>query len=103
MNYPESGEADPIPGTDPVETTIAYLIDANPGNASYPITVDFYRAGSYGSRQGSAFITSDTYTAPGAIETVILVLPAGIGSSATSPRWPPTPTATPASSRPRDR
>lgn len=80
MNYPEFGEADPILGTNPVETVVAYLIDADPANASYPITVDFYRAGRYGSRQGSAFIASATYSVPGAIETVTLTLPAGIGT-----------------------
>lgn len=80
MNYPEFGEADPTLGSDPLETTVSYRIDADPANATYPISVDFYRAGRYGSREGNAFFATDVYTAPGATRTVTLTLPTGIGS-----------------------
>lgn len=79
MNHPEFGEAVPIPGTDPVETRVTFIVDSDPANQSYPITVDFYRADSYGEYTGRSFLASAVYDTFGAEETVTLTLPAGIG------------------------
>ena len=83
MNYPEFGEAVPVPGSDPLETVVTYLVDADTANQAYPITVDFYygqRVNGYGRRDGSALIGSDTYDTPGASKTLTLTLPGGIGA-----------------------
>jgi len=82
MNYPEFGEAVPIPGTDPLETMVTYRVDADPANQTYPIVVDFYLgelANGYGRRDGAQFFASDTYQTPGALKTLTLTLPGGVG------------------------
>mgnify|MGYP005844037721 CR=1 FL=1 len=79
MNYPEFGEAAPIPGTDPIETVVTFRVDSEPANQTYPIAVDFYRANGYGERQGTAFLASATFDTFGTEETITLELPAGIG------------------------
>lgn len=79
MNHPVFGEAVPIPGTDPVETVVTFRVDSDPANQAYPITVDFYRADSYGEYTGRSFLASAVYDTFGAEETVALTLPAGIG------------------------
>lgn len=79
MNYPEFGEAVPIPGTSPTETEVTFRVDSDPANQAYPITVDFYRADRYGERQGGGTLGSVVYDVFGIEETVTLTLPAGVG------------------------
>ncbi|MAS05795.1 MAG: hypothetical protein CMP07_07635 [Xanthomonadales bacterium] len=79
MNYPEFGEAAPVPGTDPVQTVVTFVVDSDPANQAYPISVDFYRAPGYGEFTGSSFMASAVYDTFGAVETLTLTLPAGIG------------------------
>lgn len=79
MNYPEFGQAVPVPGTNPVETVVTFNVDSAPANQAYPITVDFYRADGYGEFSGSAFLTSVVYDTFGADETATLALPTGVG------------------------
>lgn len=79
MNHPEFGEAVPIPGTNPVEAVVTFLVDSDPANQAFPITVDFYRADEYGGRQGSAFMTAAVFDTFGVAETVTLTLPGGVG------------------------
>jgi len=79
MNHPDFGEADLVPGTDPVETVVTFRVDSDPANQAYPITVDFYQADGYGEFSGSAFMASAVYETFGAEETITLTLPAGIG------------------------
>jgi len=79
MNYPEFGEAVPIAGTSPVETVVTFRVDSDPGNQTYPITVDFYRADGYGSREAFQFLDTATFDTFGADATVTLELPAGFG------------------------
>jgi len=82
MNYPEFGEAVPIPGTDPLETMVTYRVDADPANQAYPIVVDFYRgerSNGYGRRDGAQLFATDTYETAGALKTLTLTLPGGVG------------------------
>jgi len=81
MNFPELSEAVPLPGTDPVETQVTFSVDSDPANQTYPITVDFYRAGSYGGYQGVVFLDSAVFDTFGTEETITLELPAGVGIS----------------------
>jgi len=78
MNYPEFGEAVPIPGTSPTETEVTFRVDSDPANQAYPITVDFYRADRYGARQGGGILGSVVYDTFGVEEAVTLTLPAGV-------------------------
>lgn len=59
---------------------VSYTIDSQITASTYPIDVDFYRAGS-GSRQGSVWIGRDTFAlAPGTTRATVLTLPPGFPS-----------------------
>ncbi len=59
---------------------VSYTIDSQITSSTYPIDVDFYRAGS-GNRQGSVWIGRDTFAlAPGATRATVLALPPGFPS-----------------------
>lgn len=59
---------------------VSYTIDSQVTASTYPIDVDFYRAGS-GSRQGSVWLGRDTFAlAPGATRATVLTLPPGFPS-----------------------
>jgi len=79
MNHPEFGNAVPVDGTNPVETVVTFRVDSDPANQTYPITVDFYRADRYDSREGIQYLDGAIFNTFGADASVTLELPGGVG------------------------